>query len=168
MKKISMNLKKVTYLMLINELSAAVEQVPELGNNYPISEHADSESFVWNFIATIARQSHRLGDLDPKSECFNVDLLDEIENEFSGHHSCILPEAHALQKQGLLLAINIFASMMHSECGLRTKKKQVGNILSGEEYSELIKLRKENKQLRIEKEKLKKVSTLLVRECNKV
>ncbi len=36
------------------------------------------------------------------------------------------------------------------------EEKQTGNVLSGDERSELIKLRKENKQLRMEKEILKK------------
>lgn len=36
--------------------------------------------------------------------------------------------------------------------------KQAGNVLSGDERSELMKLRKENKQLRMESEILKKAS----------
>ena len=42
--------------------------------------------------------------------------------------------------------------------------KQSGNVLSGDERSELIKLRKENKQLRMEKEILKKASAFFARE----
>ena len=42
--------------------------------------------------------------------------------------------------------------------------KQSGNVLSGDERSELMKLRKENKQLRMEKEILKKASAFFARE----
>ena len=42
--------------------------------------------------------------------------------------------------------------------------KQAGNVLSGDERSELMKLRKENKQLRMEKEILKKASAFFARE----
>ena len=42
--------------------------------------------------------------------------------------------------------------------------KQSGNILSGDERGELMKLRKENKQLRMEKEILKKASAFFARE----
>jgi len=42
--------------------------------------------------------------------------------------------------------------------------KQSGAVLAGDERSELIKLRKENKQLRMEKEILKKASAFFARE----
>ena len=44
------------------------------------------------------------------------------------------------------------------------EEKQAGNVLSGDERSELMKLRKENKQLRMEKEILKKASAFFARE----
>ena len=44
------------------------------------------------------------------------------------------------------------------------EEKQTGNILSDDERSELMKLRKENKQLRMEKEILKKASAFFARE----
>tara|TARA_B110000902_G_C14281431_1_gene577003 strand:+ start:2457 stop:2747 length:291 start_codon:yes stop_codon:yes gene_type:complete len=42
--------------------------------------------------------------------------------------------------------------------------KQLGTVLAGDERSELMKLRKENKQLRMEKEILKKASAFFARE----
>lgn len=42
--------------------------------------------------------------------------------------------------------------------------KQSGAVLAGDERSELMKLRKENKQLRMEKEILKKASAFFARE----
>jgi transposase len=44
------------------------------------------------------------------------------------------------------------------------EEKQTGTGLSGDERSELMKLRKENKQLRMEKEILKKASAFFARE----
>ncbi len=44
------------------------------------------------------------------------------------------------------------------------EEKQTGNVLSGDERRELMKLRKENKQLRMEKEILKKASAFFARE----
>ena len=43
------------------------------------------------------------------------------------------------------------------------EEKQAGNVLSNDERSKLMKLRKENKQLRMEKEILKKASAFFAR-----
>jgi transposase len=44
--------------------------------------------------------------------------------------------------------------------GKNSLKKKMGNVLSGDERSQLMKRRKENKQLRMEKEILKKAKVI--------
>jgi hypothetical protein len=109
-------MKRTTCQMLIMELLAAIEHAPELGNNYPISDNADSESFIYNFIATVARPQHRVDNLDSKSQYYDDALTEELEQQFSGCYSCSLPEAYGVKNEGLLWAVGIFTSILASEC----------------------------------------------------
>jgi hypothetical protein len=102
--------------MLIMELLAAIEHAPELGNNYPISDHASSESFIYNFIATTARPQHRVDNLDLKSQDYDEALTEELEQQFSGYYSCSYHETYGVKNEGLLLAAAIFTSILASEC----------------------------------------------------
>lgn len=60
-------------------------------------------------------------------------------------------------------SLGIRANLLYS-WKQHVEDKQSGSTLSGDERNELMKLRKENKQLRMEKEILKKASAFFARE----